>query len=162
MIYIITFIFFSLDYLLIYLIPSFYNNLSFLYPMLTLTLIVFLYKKVSNKNYLKIIFIIGFIYDILFSYIFLFNSLIFLMFAKIIKKIDKYIRCNLIVNILLVCFFIFLYDLILFLIIYISDYNIVLFKDLIYKFKNSLILNVSFYCLIEFIIKKIEIRKKHI
>lgn len=150
-----------LDYLLIYFLPSFFNQISLFYPMLTLTLIVFLYKKFDNKKYFKLVFIIGFIYDLLFSYIFLFNSLIFLMFAKIIKKIDKYIRCNLFINIILVIIFIFLYDLILFLLVLISDYNLVSLTDLIYKFKNSCILNISFYVLISLILrnKKIINRK---
>ena len=106
--------------------------------MLTLTLIVFLYNKIDNKKYLQTVFIIGLIYDLLFSYILLFNSLIFLLFAKIIKKIDKFIRCNYFISLILVIIFIFLYDLILFLLVKLSNYNIVTISDLIYKFKNSM------------------------
>ena len=65
-----------LDYLLIYFTSSNFNQITLFYPMLTLTLIVFLYKKVEIKKYFKIVFLIGFFYDILFSYLFLFNSLI--------------------------------------------------------------------------------------
>lgn len=149
-----------LDYLLIYFLPSFFNQISLFYPMLTLTLIVFLYKKIDNKKYFKLVFIIGFIYDLLFSYIFLFNSLIFLMFAKVIKKVDKYIRYNLFVNIILVIIFIFLYDFILFLLVLISDYNLVSLSDLIYKFKNSCILNISFYILISIGFKNVKFIKR--
>ena len=85
MLYLIILITIFLDYFFIYYFPSYFNNLNFLYPMLTLTLIIFLYKKVDSKKYFKIVFLIGFLYDIFFSYIFLFNSLKFLMFAKIIK-----------------------------------------------------------------------------
>ena len=148
------------DYLLTFLIPS-YNNLNLLYPMLTIVLIVFLHKKISNKKYLKLIFIIGFIYDILFSYIFLFNSLIFLSFAKIIKKIDKYIRFNLFINIILVCLFIVLYDLILFFVVYISNYTVVNISNLLYKIKNSFLLNIIYYFLLEFIYKFVKIQGNH-
>ena len=98
-----------LDYLLIYFTSSNFNQITLFYPMLTLTLIVFLYKKVEIKKYFKIVFLIGLFYDILFSYLFLFNSLIFLLFAKIMKKIDKYIRWNLIVSLVsLIVFFFYM------------------------------------------------------
>lgn len=160
MIYILIFSVILLDYLLIYFIPSYFNNLNLFYPMLTLTLIVFLYKKIHNKNYLKIVFLIGLIYDILFSYIFLFNCLMFLMFAKLIKKIYKYLRCNLVTELMLVICFIFIYDYFLFLLIYISDYNSILFMDLIYKFKNSILLNIMFYCLLNVSFRKVKYFKK--
>ena len=112
-----------IDYLLIYFIPSYFNNINFLYPMLTITLIVYLYKKTDNKKYFKTVFLTGLLYDIVFSYIFLFNSLIFLMFAKIIKKLDRYFRINLVISLILVVLFIFLYDLVLFILVYISNYN---------------------------------------
>lgn len=160
MIYILIFFVILLDYLLIYFIPSYFNNLYLFYPMLTLTLTVFLYKKVDNKNYLKTVFLIGIIYDFLFSYIFLFNSLIFLMFAKLIKKIYKYLRCNLITQIILVICFIFIYDLFLFLLIRISNYNNVLFIDLVYKVKNSILLNITFYCFLYISSRKVKYFKK--
>ena len=127
--------------------------------MLTLTLIVFLYNKIDNKKYLQTVFIIGLIYDLLFSYILLFNSLIFLLFAKIIKKIDKFIRCNYFISLILVIIFIFLYDLILFLLVKLSNYNIVTISDLIYKFKNSIILNISYFILLSIILKNIKFKK---
>ncbi len=151
--YILIIITIILDALLSYFIPAYFNNLNFLFPMLTLTLIVFLYGKIKDKNFFKVVFLTGFIYDILFSYIFLFHSLIFLMFAKILKKINKYISYNLITNLIMVILFIFLYDLILFLLIYITRYNVVTFKDLVYKFSHSLILNLSFYLLLTIIFK---------
>ena len=140
-----------LDYLLIYFTSSNFNQITLFYPMLTLTLIVFLYKKEEIKKYFKIVFLIGLFYDILFSYLFLFNSLIFLLFAKIMKKIDKYIRWNLIVSLVLLIVFIFLYDFILFGLIYITGYQSVTFFDLWYKWYNSLLLNISFYLLLSII-----------
>ena len=146
-----------LDYLLSYFIPSYFNNLTLFYPMLTLTLVIFLHDK--TKNYFKTIFIIGFIYDLLFSYIFLFNSLIFLLFGKLVKKIDKLIRTNYLVNILLVIVCIFLYDLILFMLVKLSNYNVVTLSDLIYKFKNSIIVNILYFSLLSII--KIPNKKKN-
>lgn len=142
-----------LDYLLTYFIPSYFNNINFLYPMLTLTLIVYLYKKIDNKKYFKIVFMIGFFYDIVFSYIFLLNSLIFLMMSKIIKKIDKYLRINLVISLILIILFIFLYDLILFILVYISSYNQVSIMDLLYKVKNSIVLNIFYYILLTILFK---------
>ena len=155
--YIIIIITIILDYLLSYFIPSYFNNLTLFYPMLTLTLVIFLHNKTSN--YLKTIFIIGFIYDLLFSYIFFFNSLIFLLFGKLVKKIDKLIRTNYLVNILLVIVCIFLYDLILFMLVKLSNYNVVTLSDLVYKFKNSIILNVLYFSLLSII--KIPNKKKN-
>ena len=158
MLYLIILITISLDFLITYFIPSYFNNLNLFYPMLTLTLIVFLYQKVENKKYFQTVFITGLIYDFLFSYILLFNSLVFLMFAKIIKKVDKYIRCNFLVSLILLVICIFLYDLILFLLVRVSNYSIVTFNDLIYKFQNSLILNISFYILLNIIFKNKEFK----
>lgn len=140
-----------LDYLLIYFTSSNFNQITLFYPMLTLTLIVFLYKKVEIKKYFKIVFLIGLFYDILFSYLFLFNSLIFLLFAKIMKKIDKYIRWNLIVSLVSLIVFIFLYDFILFGLIYLTGYQSVTFLNLWYKWYHSLLLNISFYLLLSII-----------
>ena len=158
MLYLIILITISLDFLITYFIPSYFNNLNLFYPMLTLTLIMFLYQKVESKKYFQTVFITGLIYDFLFSYILLFNSLVFLMFAKIIKKVDKYIRCNFFVSLILLVICIFLYDLILFLLVRVSDYSIVSFNDLIYKFQNSLILNIIFYILLNIIFKNKEFK----
>lgn len=154
MIYILMIISISLDYLISYFIPNYFNNLNLFFPMLTLTYIVYLYKKINIKKYYKIVFITGIIYDLLFSYLFLFNSLVFLLFAKILTKIDKLIRYNIVISILMLIIFIFLYDLILFIIVYISSYNIITINDLFYKFIHSLILNIIFYLLLTIIINK--------
>ena len=153
MIYIIILITIILDFLITYFVPSYFNNLNLFYPMLTLTLIIYLYSKIENKKYFQTIFITGLIYDFLFSYILLFNSLVFLIFGKIVKKIDKIIRCNFLVSLILLIVCIFLYDLILFLLVKISNYSIVSFNDLIYKFQNSLLLNIGYFTLLNIIFK---------
>ena len=151
MIYIIILICIFLDFLISYFIPNYFNNMNYFYPMLTLTFLVFYYKKGYNKNYFKIVFITGLLYDLCFSYIFLFHVLVFLLFYKILKKVDKLIRYNFIVSIFMLIIFLFLYDLILFLLCFISGYSLVTFNDLFYKFSHSLILNISFYILLTII-----------
>ena len=151
--YILILITILLDTILSYFIPIYFNKLNYFFPLLTLTLIVFLYGKVKDKYYFRLVFIMGFLYDILFSYIFLFNSLVFLILAKFIKKINKYIRYNVLTNFIIVIVCIFLYDFFLFLLVYLTKYNTVTLKDLFYKFSHSLILNLSFYILLEIIFK---------
>ena len=48
-----------LDFLISYFIPSYFNSLNLFYPMLTLTLVVFLYNKIDFKNYFKVVFFDG-------------------------------------------------------------------------------------------------------
>ncbi|MCI5702105.1 MAG: rod shape-determining protein MreD [Erysipelotrichaceae bacterium] len=150
---------FLIDYLLSYFIPITFNNLNYFYPMLLIVLIVYLYNKIPRKKYLKTILILGIIYDLLYSYIFLFNTLVFLLFTNIIKKIDKYLRINLLINIIIIILFIFIYDLILFCLIYLTKYNTITFNNLLYKFSHSIILNISYYFLLNIIVNKKIIKK---
>ena len=160
MVYIIIFICIILDFLISFTIPNYFNNLNLFYPMLTLTFLVFLYKKVHGKKYYKIIIMAGICYDLIFSYIFLFHTLIFLLFAKILNKIDKLVRFNIIINIFVLITFLFLYDLILFILVYISSYNVVTIYDLFYKWTHSLILNISFYFLLTIVLNKKILHKR--
>lgn len=150
------FITFLIDFLISYFIPFNFNNLNYFYPMLLIVLIVYLYKKIDDKKYLKLVLIIGIIYDLLYSYIFILNALIFLLFAKIIKKINKYIEINNIISIILIIVFIFLYDLIIFCLVYLTKYNLVTFNDLLYKFSHSIILNISFYIILIIVLKNVK------
>lgn len=68
MLYLVTILTIILDGYITYIYPSYFNNITYLYPMLTLSLIV---SISSNKDtYLKYSLIIGFIYDLLYSTIF--------------------------------------------------------------------------------------------
>lgn len=153
------FITFLIDFLISYFIPFNFNNLNYFYPMLLIVLIVYLYKKIDDKKYLKLVLLIGIIYDLLYSYIFILNALIFLLFAKIIKKINKYIEINNIISIILIIVFIFLYDLIIFCLVYLTKYNLVTFNDLLYKFSHSIILNISFYIILIIVLKNVKFNK---
>lgn len=148
-----------IDYLISYFVPGYFNNLNYFFPMLTLTFLVFYFNECDSKKYLKVTIITGLIYDLFFSYIFLFNTLVFFLFGKILKKTDKLIRYNYVVSIVMLVFFIFLYDLILFGLVYISEYNSITFNDLIYKFSHSLALNISFYLLLTIIFHNKKILK---
>ena len=160
MIYLFLFISIILDYLFPCFIPSFFNKLSLFYPMFTLTYLVFIYNKINYKKYLKLIIIGGLLYDILFSYLFIYNTIIFYIFSKIMKKINKYIEFNNIIKILILLLFIFLYDLILFLLIYISKYNIVNINNLIYKYSHSIIINILFFMWLIIIFKNKSLKNK--
>lgn len=158
MLYLVTILTIILDGYITYIYPSYFNNITYLYPMLTLSLIV---SISSNKDaYLKYSLIIGFIYDLLYSTIFLYNTLIFLMLAKINKKILNSIRESFIIRIILLILNIIIYDSISFLIVYLTKYNDVTFLSLFYKISHSLILNILSLFVISFILKKYRINHK--
>ena len=158
MLYLVTILTIILDGYITYIYPSYFNNITYLYPMLTLSLIV---SISSNKDtYLKYSLIIGFIYDLLYSTIFLYNSLIFLMLAKINKKILSSIRESFIIRIIILILNIIIYDSISFLIVYLTKYNDVTFLSLFYKISHSLILNILSLFVISFILKKYRINHK--
>ena len=150
--YIIGIIIIILDGIIVYLFPSYFNQLNYLFPMLSITFLVSIYGY--TKKYLKTSLILGFIYDLLYSSIFLYNTLIFLLLSKINKKIFNYIQINLFNKILLLILNIILYDSINFLIINFSKYNKIVFNDLIYKISHSIILNIIFIIAIDCILKK--------
>jgi len=138
---IVSIIILLLDGVLINMNDYFFNNLNIFYPMLTISLIPFLFDE-SQKEYYKLCFIIGIIYDLLYSNIFLYHALLFLMLGKINVKIMKYFKNNLFLYIILVILNIIIYDIIGFLLVSITSYQVVEFSDLIYKIKNSLLLNI--------------------
>lgn len=139
-----------LDGIITYFIPSYFNKLNYLYPMLTVSLIPYLYNF-NTKDYYKFIFILGIIYDLFYSNIFFFNAFIFLILGIIDIKIFKVFNVNIIVHILLIILNIIIYDLILFILVYLTNYQCLTIIDYFYKIKNSLILNIIFgmifYCI---------------
>ena len=151
--WIISLIIIILDGAITYFIPSYFNKLNLFYPMLTISLIPFLFEG-SIKDYYKICFIIGIIYDLLYSNIFLYNALLFLLLSKIDSKLMKYFKNSLFFYIILVIINIFLYDLICYLLVLITNYQVVTISDLIYKLKNSLLLNIMSSFVYFFLFKK--------
>lgn len=129
------------DGILAYYLPSYFDNISLFYPMLTVSLIPFLFYE-RTKEYYELIFILGLIYDIFYSNIFLFNALIFLLLGKIDIKIMKNFKNNLFMYLLLIITNIILYDIINFFLILITNYSMVNINQLIYKIEHSLLLNI--------------------
>lgn len=146
-----------LDGILVYFIPSYFNKLSYFYPMLTVSLLPFLFRN-NLKDYYKLCFIIGVIYDLLYSNIFLYNAFLFLLLGKIDSKILKYFSDSFVLYFFVVFVNIVLYDSITFLLVFITSYQSVSFNDLIYKIKSSLLLNMLSVFVYYFLCKK-KIRK---
>lgn len=147
-----------LDGILVYYLPSYFNNLSLFYPMLTVTLISLLYHYCPLKKYYRMCFIVGIIYDLLYSNIFLYHALLFLLLAKINSKVYKVFKANLILKILLVIINIIIYDAIGFMIIKFSYYMTVDINDLFYKISHSLLLNIMLVFVDSFFFKKKRLR----
>jgi len=156
--YLLGIIIIIIDGILVYLIPSYFNELSYFYPMLTITLIVAMYNSCSN--YLKTSFILGIIYDLFYSNVFLYNTLLFLLLSKINKKIFKYLQFNNFNKILVLVINILIYDGINYFIVWLTKYNLVTISDLFYKISHSLIMNILAIFVLNFILKKIRIRHK--
>lgn len=157
-IYLLGIIVIIIDGLLLNFLPSYFNNLNYLYPMLSITYLVAIYSY--SNDYLKKSFILGCIYDLLYSHIIFYNAFLFLFLAKINKKIFNYIQVNLINKIIILIINIILYDTINFLIIYFSKYNLVTINDLFYKIINSLFLNILSLFIFTFLLKKINFKHK--
>ena len=150
---IISLIVILLDGLLVYLIPSYFNKLSFFYPMLTISLIPFIYYS-NKKNYYFLIIVLGSIYDLLYSSIFLYNVIIFIVLIKLDKKIIHYFKCSLFLFITLALLNIIIYDSINFILVFITNYNTICLSDLIYKIDHSIILNIMSVFVFWFLFKK--------
>ena len=142
-----------MDGIIVYYLSSYYRNLNYFYPMLTISLIPF-FNDSNLNDYYKTIFMIGLIYDILYSNIFLFNAMLFLLLSKIDTKILKLLRDNLFTYVLLVIINILVYDVICFLLVFITKYQNVSFFDYIYKIEHSMLVNVLVSFLFYFFFRK--------
>ena len=129
-----------LDGVISYLLPSFFNRII-VYPMFTISLIPFLSKS-NNKKNIIFIFIIGFIYNSLYSNIFLFHPLIFIILSKIDNSLLKIFKESIVSYIFLGITNIIIYDSLYYLLIILTAYQVLNINDLLYKIKNSLIINI--------------------
>lgn len=142
-----------LDGLISYYYPSFFHQQNYFFPMLSISLLPFLYKN-NTKDYYRLSLILGFIYDLLFSHIFLLNTLIFFMLAKVNVNLLKVLKNNLFTYLLLVIINICLYDIILFSLILLTGYANVSIVDLYNKITHSLLLNILSVFVFFFLFKK--------
>lgn len=134
----------------------FYKNTSLflsLFALVTIFSIYPLYK--NNKKYYITSFIYGLIYDIVFTNTIFLNAIIFLFLSFIISKIHKNFNMNVFNTIMLNIGLIVLYRTINYLIIIVVDnlsFNYVLLLKSIY---SSLIINIIYVLILNFIIKKV-------
>ena len=142
-----------LDGLISYYLPSYLNSSTIFFPMLTISLIPFLYNK-NTKDYYTFCFVLGIIYDLLYSNIFLFHGLLFLILAKINTKILKSIKNSLLLYLILLFINILFYDSILFLLVSFTNYASVSIMDLVLKIRNSLFINTLSVFVYYFLFKK--------
>ena len=142
-----------IDGLIIYFIPSYFNKLNYFYPMLTISLIPFIYFTNKKYNYFLIT-VIGIIYDILYSNIFLFNVILFIIIVNLDILISKYFKNKFFLFLLLTLFNIIIYDLISFILVIITNYQTVTIYDLLYKINHSILLNIMSAFVYYFLFKK--------
>ena len=142
-----------LDGIIIYYMPSYFNKINYLYPMLMISLIPFIYLDNKKRYYLYII-IAGAIYDLLYSSILLYNVILFVILISIdIKILEKY-NSSLILFSILAFINITIYDTIAFLLIMLTSYQTVSIYDLIYKIDHSILLNIMSVFVYWFLLKK--------
>ena len=141
-----------LDGIIVYYIPSYFNNISYLYPMLTISFIPFLIRKKKHNIYLIII--IGLLYDLLYSNIFLYNVFIFCLLAYINNLISHYFKDSLLLFVSLGIINIVIYDTITFILVMITSYQTITLNDLLYKIENSILLNFMSIIFFYFWLKK--------
>jgi len=137
----ISFIVIILDGLIIYFIPSYFNQLNYFYPMLTILLIPFIYLT-NKKNYFLLIIIMGIIYDLLYSSIIFYHIILFIILISFDIKILNYFKSSLLLLIITSLINIVLYDIISFLLVIFTSYSLVTINDLLYKINHSLLFNI--------------------
>ena len=142
-----------LDGIISYYLPSYFNKLSLFYPMLTISLIPFLYSG-NKRKYYYFVFILGIIYDLLYCNIFLFNALIFLFLSKIDIKVLKLLKDNFFLYLGLIVLNIVIYDGICFFLLILTKYANYPINHLFYKIEHSLLLNILSGIWFFFIFKK--------
>lgn len=110
----------------------------YIIPLFTLVSILFIKKK----NYI-FLFILGFIYDLFFTEIIFLHSIIFVIFG-LIKKNNLFI-CILVIT---------LYQIILYIIYYLFQIQIISIKELFFITTHYYILNIIYYFILSIIYKK--------
>ena len=131
------------------IINKYINQNSLFIPLFLLISIIYINK---NKYYLKI-FIIGVIYDLFFTPFYILNGFIYLIIGFINKVLFHYFNNKFIDYIIITIIDIFIYQIILYLLLLISNhinYNI---NELFFIIKHFFIINII-YSIILFLIKR--------
>lgn len=133
-----------------------YSLLSYFYPMITITTIVYLsnlYTNPNRSNYYLLVFLTSIIYDSIFVGNLLITVSSFMAVAILNMFLKRHLRSNLFNNILMLILSIILYELFILLLLFVVGYKSFEFGMLLYKITHSLLLN-TIYIIIMFLVLK--------
>lgn len=133
-----------------------YSLLSYFYPMITITTIVYLsnlYTNPNRSNYYLLVFLTSIIYDSIFVGNLLITVSSFMIVAILNMFLKRYLRSNLFNNILMLILSIILYEVFILLLLFVVGYKSFEFGMLLYKITHSLLLN-TIYIIIMFLVLK--------
>ena len=133
-----------------------YSLLSYFYPMLTITIIVYLsnlYTNPNRSNYYLLVFLTSIIYDSIFVGNLLITVSSFMIVAILNMFLKRHLRSNLFNNILMLILSIILYEVFILLLLFVVGYKSLEFSMLLYKITHSLLLN-TIYIVIMFLVLK--------
>ena len=144
-----------LDGLLTNFLPYIENDLSLLTPMLTIVslFIIYPFYRKRQKEYFILLGITGLIYDLLYTNLLFYDALVFMLFGLIIRTIYKNLDIAPIKNSLYVIGLIIIYELLMSLMILVFQLVPITPQEVIYKITHSIILNVIYLYLVNFILK---------
>ncbi len=133
-----------------------YSLLSYFYPMITITTIVYLsnfYTNPNRSNYYLLVFLTSIIYDSIFVGNLLITVSSFMVVAILDMFLKRHLRSNLFNNILMLILSIILYEVFILLLLFVVGYKSFEFSMLLYKITHSLLLN-TIYIVIMFLVLK--------
>ena len=133
-----------------------YSLLSYFYPMITITTIVYLsnfYTNPNRSNYYLLVFLTSIIYDSIFVGNLLITVSSFMIVAILNMFLKRHLRSNLFNNILMLILSIILYEVFILLLLFVVGYKSFEFGMLLYKITHSLLLN-TIYIVIMFLVLK--------
>ena len=133
-----------------------YSLLSYFYPMLTITTIVYLsnlYTNPNRSNYYLLVFLTSIIYDSIFVGNLLITVSSFMIVDILNMFLKRHLRSNLFNNILMLILSIILYEVFILLLLFVVGYKSFEFSMLLYKITHSLLLN-TIYIVIMFLVLK--------
>lgn len=133
-----------------------YSLLSYFYPMITITTIVYLsnlYTNPNRSNYYLLVFLTSIIYDSIFVGNLLITVSSFMIVAILNMLLKRHLRSNLFNNILMLILSIILYEVFILLLLFVVGYKSFEFSMLLYKITHSLLLN-TIYIVIMFLVLK--------
>lgn len=133
-----------------------YSLLSYFYPMITITTIVYLsnfYTNSNRSNYYLLVFLTSIIYDSIFVGNLLITVSSFMIVAILNMFLKRHLRSNLFNNILMLILSIILYEVFILLSLFVVGYKSFEFGMLLYKITHSLLLN-TIYIVIMFLVLK--------